>query len=268
MTFDAHLSACLDAIGALSSETAARVRLLDASAWDGPTNCPPWRVRDLVVHLVSSGDGFVDAITQGLRGIQAPTPRTEERAARRAALESASPTDAAAALETVAAQFRALYDGLSDAQLEMICWHRRGNRSVRWYAAHRLSELAFHSWDLRQSLGETPLFRDDLAMLLLPMLLESNLPRTYAAGLSAERGSGERFLLQVVDAPQAAWLVALEPDQLVTTRQREPADVTITGQAGALALLVYGRQSLRGTDFSVHGDSAVAARFERIFPRP
>ena len=71
--------------------------------------------------------------------------------------------------------------------------HRRGNRSVRWYAAHRLAELAFHAWDFQVSTGQTPTLDEQVALLLLPTLLESNVPRTYAAGLSTERGAGERY---------------------------------------------------------------------------
>ena len=41
---------------------------------------------------------------------------------------------------------------------EAICFHRRGNRSVRWYAAHRLAEVAFHSWDVQVSLDRDPTF--------------------------------------------------------------------------------------------------------------
>jgi hypothetical protein len=164
--------------------------------------------------------------------------------------------------------FIAFYDGLSADQLATICWHRRGNRSVRWYAAHRLAEVAFHGWDLRTSLGQRPDFDAEIAALLLPTLLESNAPRTYAAGLSTERGQGERYLLQVHDRPELTWLVTIDPEALTVARAAAPADATIAADAAALALLVYGRAALDADAFTVTGDKAVATRFEKVFPRP
>ena len=50
------------------------------------------------------------------------------------------------------------------------------------------------------------------------------------------------------------------------------ADLTITGSAADLALLVYGRSDLRALAESgavrMAGDMALAERFAQIFPRP
>jgi len=94
---------------------------------------------------------------------------------------------------------------------------------VRWYATHRLAEVAFHGWDLRTSLGREPVFSVEVARLLLPTLIESNVPRTYAAGLSQERGSGERYALLVADHPEDAWLVTIGPAELQVSRGAEGA---------------------------------------------
>lgn len=258
---------CLAALVELSAECVALLDDLPLAAWDGQTNCPPWRVRELAAHMVSSGEGFVTSIRNGLAGSVAP-PAAAERDRRRIDLESADSRFVARALEAVTSAFVRLYHGLSDDELESICFHRRGNRSVRWYAAHRLAEVAFHQWDLQTSLGRQPVFRDDVAALLLPTLLESNAPRTYAAGLSQQRGSGERYLLSVADEPGARWLVEINRDELVTHRDDGPADTSISGSAGALALLVYGRADIHTAPISIGGDVTLADRFALIFPRP
>jgi len=177
------------------------------------------------------------------------------------------PGAVADALLGVTDEFESLHAGLSDAQLETVCFHRRGNRSIRWYAAHRLAEVTFHGWDLDVSLGHAASVSVEVAGLLLPTLLESNVPRTYAAGLSQERGSGERYLLQVADDPTASWLVTIDPDTLHVVRDRGPADLRITATAASVALLVYGRADLSSFD-NVAGDRALVDRFARIFPRP
>lgn len=49
---------------------------------------------------------------------------------------------------------------------------------MRWYASHRLAEVAFHSWDLRVSLRRERSLSEPVAAMLLATLLESNAPRT------------------------------------------------------------------------------------------
>jgi uncharacterized protein (TIGR03083 family) len=266
---DPQVARCLNAIRELSEALATDLQGLSPAAWNGPTNCSPWRVRELAAHVVSSGEGFVANIRQGLAGSVEPPAGNAQRQAELAAADAQS---LARALQAITADFSRLYDGLQDEQLSAICFHRRGNRSVRWYAAHRLAEVAFHAWDLRLSLGHQPELDEQVAALLLPTLLESNAPRTYAAGLTPQRGRGERYLLAVVDDPLAHWLVQIDPDKLVAERTDAPADLTITGSASTLALLIYGRQDLPSLAQSgavkLDGDQALTEPFALIFPRP
>ncbi len=228
---------CLSYIRELSAALSAEVRSLSTAAWAGPTNCPPWQVRDIVV--------------------------------------ASEPAVVAAALDGVTDSFERVLGGLDEAGLSTVAFHRRGNRPARWFAAHRLAEIAFHRWDFQQSLGQNAVFDEGVAALLLPTLLESNAPRTYAAGLSAERGTGERYLLAVAGDPAARWLITIHPDRLDAVPGAAPADAadaTLTGPAAALALLAYGRQALaeleRAGTLRIGGDAAIAARFPAVFPRP
>jgi len=240
---------------------------LSDSAWHGSTNCPPWRVADLASHIVSSGQGFVRSIRRGLDGILEPAPGAP-------ALADPEPASVAEALEAVTNEFESLYNGLSDAQLETVCFHRRGNRSIRWYAAHRLAEVSFHGWDLDVSLGRPASLSAEVAQLLLPTLLESNVPRTYAAGLSDERGSGERYLLVVADDPSTSWLITINAEALEVVRggAHSRADLTIMADGPSLALLIYGRVTLPilvdSKTCMLEGDASLVERFGRIFPRP
>jgi uncharacterized protein (TIGR03083 family) len=259
---------CLGLLQELSDSLANDLLTLSPEVWEKPTNCPPWRVRDLVAHVVVSGAGFVDNVRRGLAGSAEPGLNNQ----RRLELDDATSSTVAGALRATTGEFIGLYQGLGQAELEKICFHRRGNRSVRWYAAHRLAEIAFHYWDLQLSTGQQPKLRNDVAALLLPTLLESNLPRTYAAGLSREPGHGERYLLAVADDPSARWLMTIAPDKLEAVRGDAAPDLTITGSASSLALLVYGRLELPSEIDSgalrVDGDPALVDRFALIVPRP
>jgi uncharacterized protein (TIGR03083 family) len=272
MVTDPHVARCLGSLRALSDSFASELLTLSLATWDGPTNCPPWRVRDLAAHVVSSGQGFVRFVRRGLAGSVEPDMDLDATQRRRRELEVADPPAVARAVEATTNEFIGLYQDLGEPELERICFHRRGNRSVRWYAAHRLAEIAFHSWDLRVSLGRVPTLDAEVAGLLLPTLLESNVPRTYAAGLSPERGRGERYLLAVADDPSARWLVTIGPRALETRRGDASSDLTLTASAPALALLIYGRADLTGMvrsgEVKATGDAALVERFARIFPRP
>jgi uncharacterized protein (TIGR03083 family) len=252
---------CLAAIRERSTTICGVVRPLQLAQWQASTNCPPWRVADLATHIATSGQGFVRSIRRGLEGTVEPAPGGSTP------LEG-GPPEVAGALTTVTDEFESLYHGLSDAQLDTVCFHRRGNRSIRWYAAHRLAEVTFHGWDLDVSLGRPASVSTEVALLLLPTLLESNVPRTYAAGLSAERGAGERYLLATSEDPAARWLVTIDPEALEVTRDNRAADLKITAPAATLALLVYGRADLRTSDATLEGDESRIDRFVRIFPRP
>ena len=272
MSSDPAVDRCLAQIRELAGSLGDEVLALRADVWDAPTNCPPWRVRHLIAHVVMSGDGFRQSVERGLAGSAEPPHATGDRDRQIEELARSGPAALVEALNGVTDGMEALYADLDEAGLEAICFHRRGNRSVRWYAFHRLAEVAFHRWDFHRSLGREARFDDGVALTLLPTLLESNAPRTYAAGLSAERGSGERYLLVADGDPTARWLVTIHADRLDVTRGGGDADVTVTGPAGYLALLIYGRAELdqltRDGTLRSSGDAAVAERFVRLFPRP
>ena len=276
MSSDPGVTQCLAAIRTLLDGLRAELAGMPPEGWTAETNCPPWLVRDLVAHIIVSGEGFAASIRQGLAGSVESSISHAEREQRQAGLATADPATVLAAIQAITDDFESLYSDLTDAQLDMIAFHRRGNRPIRWYAYHRLAEVAFHCWDLQASFGLTPVFDERIARLLLPTLLESNAPRTYAAGLSAQKGTGERYQLIVSGDPSAQWLVTITPDRLEAVPgpapADAPADATLTAPAATLALLLYGRRDLsdlfQRKEVWLDGDLLVAMRFGSVFPRP
>jgi uncharacterized protein (TIGR03083 family) len=47
----------IDALAAEGAKTSAFLRGLDAPEWKAPTRCPPWNVRELVVHMTMMMEG-------------------------------------------------------------------------------------------------------------------------------------------------------------------------------------------------------------------
>lgn len=272
MSSDPEVNRCLSAIRALLDGLRAELAGMPPEGWAAETNCPPWLVRDLIAHIIVSGEGFAASIRQGLAGSVEQSISHGARDQRQAMLAAADPATVLDAIRAITDDFESLYAGLDDAGLDKIAFHRRGNRPIRWYAYHRLAEVAFHCWDLQESFGVAPVFDEEIARLLLPTMLESNAPRTYAAGLSAQKGTGERYLLVVADDPSAKWLVTITPDRLEAVRGDAPADATITGSAATLALMLYGRRELSALfqrkEVWLDGDLLIAMRFGSVYPRP
>ena len=268
MAGDPIVEQSLRYVRAISERLRDELAVLAPEGWDAPTNCPPWPVRRLVAHVVSSGEAFRLSVERGVAGVIEPPLTEEERARRMDELADARPAERIGALERVTDAIEALYARLEPEDLDRICYHRRGNRSARWYAQHRLAEVAFHTWDVRWSLRQEAVLDEVVARFLLPMLLESNLPRIYPNG---PRGEG-RFRLAVASEPDASWRLTASPDRLAVERDGDDADVTITAPAAALALLVYGRADLteeeRRGRARVDGDRTLAQRFHAIFPGP
>jgi uncharacterized protein (TIGR03083 family) len=240
---------------------------LPDEAWDAPSNCSPWPVRRLAAHLVENAEFVHRNVEAGVAGQTEPVLTTEQRQERLREL-AAAPAQMAAALADLTAAFETLVERLDADQLEAICYHPAGNRSARWYAQQRLAEIAMHRWDLQRSLGREAELDEAVAAFLLPMLLESNLPRTYRRG---PRGEG-RFRLTVAGSPSQSWLLAASPEELRVERGGGEAEVTITAPAALLALLIYGRANLAEAEGAglarVDGSRARAEQFHTIFPGP
>jgi uncharacterized protein (TIGR03083 family) len=253
---------------AISQRLRAEVLELPPGAWDTPTNCPPWPVRRLVAHMVENGNFIRGNVESGVAGRLEPTESQEQRVARLQHLAAAPPAEVAAIIDQITADLEATLERLSADELEALCWHPAGNRPARWYAVQRLIELTMHYWDLDLSLGRDAAIDEEAARFILPVILESNVPRTYQRG---PKGEG-RVRLVVEDAPQQSWLLTATPEELRVERGGDGADLTITAPAGMLALMVYGRANPIEAEAQgrarLEGDRALAERLTTIFPGP
>src|SRR3954470_24520130 len=114
MSSDPEVERCLHFIRELSGALSQDVSSLSAEEWDCLTNCAPWRTRDLVAHIVSSGEGFAGSIRQALNGSQEQSISHAARAPRQAELVEADPPTVAKAIDAITADFTGLYDGLEE----------------------------------------------------------------------------------------------------------------------------------------------------------
>src|SRR5581483_1154624 len=132
--------------------------------------------------IVNNAEFIQTNVERGAAGITESGIDPEVRAKRVQYITDAPPAKVVSILDQTTADLEGVLERLTPEQLEALCFHPAGNRSARWYAQQRLAEIAFHQWDLLHSLGRDPVIDPAVASFLLPMLLESNLPRTYRRG--------------------------------------------------------------------------------------
>lgn len=127
--------AAADRYDRLSSRFTALVRGVPDDAWDAPTPCEGWTVRDLVVHVAESHHHFLQMVDRA----PAPAP--------------APPEDPVAAAEATFAQ---TLSDLRDPDRAATTYE--GQMGVRTYAwavdSFLSSDLVVHAWDLARATGQ------------------------------------------------------------------------------------------------------------------
>jgi maleylpyruvate isomerase len=250
---------------------ASLVSGLTDEEWRRPSNCPPWDVAKLCAHMTRNGESLLARVQAILGDDDTAPPDRPAMDAREVDLIAAGRDAMAANLTSTAAAFREIVEACSPAQLELVSRDRGGRsmlagRTLAWFATQRVSEVAFHSWDVRRSLGAEEPLEASLAEYLLEFM--------FAAGASVSVGRGSAsgvagaFRLVCRDSGRV-YRVTFGPNgRLVEADPYGPADVSVEAGAGWLALAAYGRARLLPPEFSVTGPRDAAERFAAAFGSP
>jgi uncharacterized protein (TIGR03083 family) len=248
-----------DIIATLQSESERITQYLThlpPSAWQHPSACSAWQVRDVVAHLVGVANFYADNISRGLQGDAGPPP------GRPPAGSLTGSAAAAGVSQRAMAEREALGDQLltafqtSDARLcqrladlrpdEQVkpCYHPGGVTLARQFADLRLKELALHEWDIRSQLEPgarlAPAAYPAILRLLDQAVASGSLRWGFRAGEPLAASVRYRFIV--------AEPVAYQLDIVVSgdTAQQEaagdtPANVTLRCDTETFILLLCGR---------------------------
>jgi uncharacterized protein (TIGR03083 family) len=241
---------------------------LSESDWQRPTNCPGWLVRDIVSHVARSGGTFAAMMDAGARGETsfAMSQDDRERIEREfAALDTA---ELLSRLRDNHQELRSRTGALADEALESLSPHTRGLQPNWWFADQRLSELAFHGWDLYHSLGREQEIPPAVSQHLLPTLLERNVPTWH----KSEAAGAPRFVVRATDIADGVWQVVPAAPGATVTRGAADGDLVIEGPSAPLIRWIYGRASLedleRAGTVKLSGDRAQLAQWKALFTSP
>jgi uncharacterized protein (TIGR03083 family) len=236
-------------------------------AWDAPTACTGWAVRDVVGHLVDTTEAYFvsfdaargkgeapDALGLRIMAQRVNERATAFRAESQQAMTERLRTDFAKMMETFEALGPDDWGGLMVPHVYM------GPLPAFFYPAFQLMDYGVHSWDIRQGTGRAHGLRGDAADLLVPFMFvlwqatadvpTASEPLVLGLRISG-RNAGEH---RVNVGPEGVTFEAGPVDDLQSVIEFDP---------GSFVLTAFGRSN-SGT---IRGDVSPADRYLNLFFR-
>ncbi len=237
-------------------------------AWEGPTACESWEVRDIIGHLVDTMEGYFRAFDVARSGATAENAYgllgMHERAGDSArAFRHLSQQEMMARVRDDFDKMLGILEPLTAEEwTTMIVPHfYMGPVPAFIYAAGQLMDYGVHTWDIRQGSGKAHALSADAADLLVPFMfiiwqstLRPDADRSpFTVGISVTTGHNAGTTRVTVTQEGMTY----EPGSV------DDLPAVIEFDAGSMVLTAFGRINA-GT---VRGDQALADRFLNLFYR-
>jgi len=237
-------------------------------AWDSPTACESWEVRDIIGHLVDTMEGYFKAFDVASSGATAENAYgllgMHERAGDSArAFRHLSQPEMMARVRADLDQMMGILEPLSEQEwTSMIVPHfYMGPVPAFIYAAGQLMDYGVHTWDIREGSGKAHALSAEAADLLVPFMfiiwqstIRPDADRTpFTIGISVTTGHNAGTTRVTVNEDGMSY----EPGSV------DDLPAVIEFDAGSMVLTAFGRIN-GGT---VRGDHALADRFLNLFHR-
>ncbi len=236
-------------------------------AWDAPTACESWRVKDVIGHIVDTTEGYFAAFDTARAGAEPPAPHglvvMHERAGQSAqAFGELSQQEMLARARADLDKMMGILEPLTaDEWTGMLVSHAyMGPVPAFVYAGGQLMDYGVHTWDIRQGSGRAHALPADTADLLVPFMFiiwqstirpDADLT-PFSIGIRVSGRNAGDTRVSISDAG-----MSYEPgsiDDLPAMLEFDP---------GSMVLTAFGRVN-GGT---ASGDTALADRFLNLFFR-
>jgi uncharacterized protein (TIGR03083 family) len=239
----------------------------EPGAWEAPTACENWKVKDIIGHLVDTTEGYFRAFDTATSGGTAPEAHgllVMHELAGSSAQQFGDLTQAEM-MTRVRADLDKMMGILQPLSAEewggMIVSHAYMGPLPAWfYAAGQLMDYGVHTWDIRQGSGRSHAIPADAADLLVPfmfILWQSTIKpdadlTPFQIGV---RVSGRNAGDTVISIGEGG--MTYEPGNI------DDLPAIIEFDPGSMVLTAFGRFN-GGT---ASGDPALADRFLNLFYR-
>jgi uncharacterized protein (TIGR03083 family) len=249
------------ALRAQRNATLALLRCLEPPAWEQPC-LPPWRVRDVVAHLVTLDEAAVSG--RLLRVLRTHTPAELERwnsvAVER--LAAAQPEELLELLERTGARLQRRVTRLPRTVARLPLRTRFGRQPLYVIVCRRVVDEYVHSADIARTAGTEPVSDAAVAEAVATGVLET-LPALALPALEDRAGVVRLVVGTSVpggsQGPRRTWSIDLARRQYGPRVTARPA-ATVRLHAGVLALLTERRLTWQDADVVVEGEAALAGR--------
>jgi uncharacterized protein (TIGR03083 family) len=236
-------------------------------AWDAPTACESWRVRDVIGHVVDTTEGYFGSFETARNGGAAPAPHgllvMHERAGDSArAFGEQSQAAMMARARADLDQMMGILEPLTEEEWGglLVPHAYMGPVPAFVFASGQLMDYGVHTWDIRQGSGQAHALSADAADLLVPFMFiiwqstirpDADLsPLTIGIRVSG-RNAGD-YRVSISEAG-----LAYEPGDI------SDLPAVLEFGPGSMVLTAFGRVN-GGT---ASGDQALANRFLNLFYR-
>ncbi|MGH2830995.1 MAG: maleylpyruvate isomerase family mycothiol-dependent enzyme [Actinomycetota bacterium] len=209
--------------------------------------CPEWTVARLADHL-GSVHRWADEHVRRLSQERIPG----------AQIDVGTPPDPADLPAWLRAGAARLVKDLLDRDADAAVWAWGADKCVRFWSRRMIHESTIHRADAEFALAREPSIETAVAADGIDEFLE-NLPHaTWAEGIVALRGEGERIALR---SPDGEWTIRLGTDGIEWSHDAEPADAVIEASAADLYLFVWGRRTAGAPELRCSGDDDLVKRW-------
>ncbi|HXW45706.1 MAG TPA: maleylpyruvate isomerase family mycothiol-dependent enzyme [Streptosporangiaceae bacterium] len=239
----------------------------EPGAWDAPTACENWRVKDIIGHIVDTTEGYFRSFEFARSGTDAPTPHgllvMHELAGDSArSFGSLSQQDMLARARADLDTMMSILEPLTAEEWGgFIVPHAyMGPVPAFVYAGGQLMDYGVHTWDIRQGSGQAHALSADAADLLVPFMFiiwqstirpDADLS-PFSIGIRVSGRNAGDTRVSIGDGGMTY----------------EPGDISdlpafLEFDPGSMVLTAFGR--LNGG--TAYGDQALANRFLNLFYR-
>jgi uncharacterized protein (TIGR03083 family) len=236
-------------------------------AWDAPTACESWKVKDVIGHLVDTTEGYFQAFDLARSGTEAPAAYglagMHQRAGETAQAFGELPQgEMLARARGDLDKMMGILEPLTEEEWGglMVPHFYMGTVPAFIYAAGQLMDYGVHTWDIKEGSGQAHGISGDAADLLVPFMFiiwqstvkpDADLtPFTIGVTVSGRNAGSYRVTITGEG-------MSYEPGPV------DDLPAVIDFDAGSLVLTTFGRVN-GGT---VRGDEDLADRFLNLFFR-
>jgi uncharacterized protein (TIGR03083 family) len=249
----------------LNAETTRRAivehtrRLAESATAAGPDTAvptaPKWTITDLVAHVGQTQNWVAEIIEQRITD---PTRLPTQMAAL--------PTDPREWQAWLSQSAQRVASACSDDALDAPVFNAAGDErsGTRFWLSSMLNEAVLHGFDAANAANRPADIDADIAAALidnhLTMLTSPTWQRQRPESAHAIQGTGQTLQWRPTDTA-GAWFVERQPDGATWQPGTRQADVTVTGPARSLLLILTRRLPLTDretTNISIDGDTDLA----------